>query len=358
MADSIRISRDQLAKIAGGNHELVRAFERLFATADASLPGQISELATLVGNLSDALDGLQAAGVANTPAGNIAATTVQAALNELDTEKAKKNGDPAQDFAAKSLNGGALAGMRNRLINGSLSINQLGVSGAVTLAAGAYGHDGWKAGAGGCTYTFASNGCDTTLTITAGSLIQIVEGLNVEGGIYTLSQTGTAQARIGINGAAPAGAYAATPITSASATTGQAISVEFGTGTLTRPQLEPGSAPTLFERRPYGSELLLCQRYFQWLGACLGRWQSTSATLSFYYALPVPMRAAPTATFSGAMNIEEFNVAFRAVSGITGIGSNATSLVGSFSTAAATAGNSGGIPASGPAGGVALYARL
>ena len=37
--------------------------------------------------------------VTNTPAGNIAATTVQAALNELDAEKAKLAGDAAQNFA-------------------------------------------------------------------------------------------------------------------------------------------------------------------------------------------------------------------------------------------------------------------
>jgi hypothetical protein len=40
---------------------------------------------------------------ANTPAGNIAATNVQAAINELDTEKAKLAGDAAQDFSTLAL---------------------------------------------------------------------------------------------------------------------------------------------------------------------------------------------------------------------------------------------------------------
>jgi len=44
-----------------------------------------------------------AADIANTPAGNIASTTVQAAIDELDTEKAKLAGDITQDFAAKTL---------------------------------------------------------------------------------------------------------------------------------------------------------------------------------------------------------------------------------------------------------------
>lgn len=37
--------------------------------------------------------------ITNTPAGNISATTVQAAINELDTEKAKLAGDATQDFS-------------------------------------------------------------------------------------------------------------------------------------------------------------------------------------------------------------------------------------------------------------------
>lgn len=153
--------------------------------------------------------------------------------------------------------------MRNAIINGNFTINQRAVSGTVTLAAGAYGHDRWKAGAGGCTYTFSSNGCDTTLTITAGTLLQIIEGINVEGGVYALSRGGTAQARIGINGAAPAGAYAATPLTTAAATAGQTITVEFGTGTLTTAQLEQSSTVTPYQRRHYAAELMLCQRYYE-----------------------------------------------------------------------------------------------
>ncbi|NCN95866.1 MAG: hypothetical protein GW917_04040, partial [Bdellovibrionales bacterium] len=42
---------------------------------------------------SSQVSGLTATNISNTPAGNIAATTVQAALNELDTEKVNKSGD-------------------------------------------------------------------------------------------------------------------------------------------------------------------------------------------------------------------------------------------------------------------------
>lgn len=54
---------------------------------------------------NDVTDVHTAAAITNTPAGNIVATDVQAAITELDTEKAKLAGDAAQDFAAAALAG-------------------------------------------------------------------------------------------------------------------------------------------------------------------------------------------------------------------------------------------------------------
>lgn len=51
----------------------------------------------------EALSAITAADVANVPAGNIAATNVQSALNELDSEKALLAGDSTQDFDALTL---------------------------------------------------------------------------------------------------------------------------------------------------------------------------------------------------------------------------------------------------------------
>lgn len=149
-----------------------------------------------------------------------------------------------------------LTGFRNHLINGSFTVNQRAVSGTVTLVAGAYGHDRFKAGAAGCTYTFSTSGADTILTILAGSLQQVIEGANIEGGNYVMSWTGTAQGKIG------AGNYAASGVTAASVTGGSNLTVEFGTGTLSKVQLEPGATASSFERRPIGVELSLCKRYY------------------------------------------------------------------------------------------------
>jgi hypothetical protein len=181
---------------------------------------------------------------------------------------------------------------KNKLINGGFLINQRGVSGTVILAAGAYGHDRWKAGASGCTYTFATSAGVTTLTISAGSLQQVIEGANMQGGTHSLSWTGTAQGKIG------GGAYSASGVT-ASATGGANLTIEFNTGTLSLAQLEIGSVSTPFENRPTGQELGLCQRYYQRLQSSNGFFAyvpSAGTQRLFQGQVATKMRATPTAT--------------------------------------------------------------
>lgn len=146
----------------------------------------------------------------------------------------------------------AIAG-RNRIINGTFAINQRAFAGGA-LTFGVYGHDRWKAGAGGATYTVSGEAA----TITAGTLQQVIEGVNVpEGGAYTLSWTGTAQARV------DGGAYAASPITVTGKTAGANTTVEFSAGTVSRVQYEAGGAATAFERRLFSVELAACLRYYE-----------------------------------------------------------------------------------------------
>jgi hypothetical protein len=202
---------------------------------------------------------------------------------------------------------GEAVGFRSRLRNASFAINQRGVSGTVSLNAGQYGHDGAKGGASGCTYTFATSSLDTTLTITAGSLILPIEAALIEGGSYTVSNAGTAQARVWQGaGYAGSGSYAGapaapttSPLTVTGLTAATQTNVEFSTGTVLRPQFEPGSAATAFERRPTAIELALCQRYARPWGA--GAFGQTSGSAVIFLASPLspPMRAAPTAVLGG-----------------------------------------------------------
>lgn len=188
---------------------------------------------------------------------------------------------------------------RNKIINGNFAVNQRGVSGTVTLAAGAYGHDRWKAGASGCTYTFATVENVTTLTITAGSLLQIIEGVNLFSGTHTLSWAGTAQGKIG------AGAYSVSGVTG-TATGGTNLNIEFNTGTLAKVQFEQGSVPTPFEARPIGQELLLCQRYYATGNQHLRGYSTNTVYTADTVVFPTTLRTTPTVATS---DIEVENVA-------------------------------------------------
>ncbi len=210
-----------------------------------------------------------------------------------------------------SLNGGPLAGFRNRIINANFAVNQRAYASGTALAAGSYAHDRWRAGASGCTYAFTTAKPDTTITISAGTLLQVVEDANLEGGTYMLSWTGTATARA-YQGSA-SGSYAASPLVLTGVAAGTATTIEFSTGSLGRVQLEPGPVVTPFERRPVGAELALCQRYY-WrrnsVGTVdvLGMAQAYAPTAVFgcVLQLPVPMRATPGLNVSSAAHIGGF----------------------------------------------------
>lgn len=209
-----------------------------------------------------------------------------------------------------------MGGYKNKIINGTFAINQRAISGTVTLAAGAYGHDRWKAGSSGCTYTFATVENVTTITITAGSLLQIIEGLNLQSGTHILSWQGTAQGKIG------AGSYGSSGITG-TATGGTNLNIEFGTGTLKLVQFEQGSVATPFESRHIAQELALCQRYYcvPSPGYMAGQAISASEVVGQFVPFPVTMMAVPTvvhAALSVRTNLDSWaTTTLGASSGIT-----------------------------------------
>ena len=185
-------------------------------------------------------------------------------------------------------------GFRNRLINPDFALNQRSYGGGA-LAGGAYSHDRWKAGVGGCTYAFAQTLPDTTITITAGSLLQVVEACHIEGGSYTASWVGSASGRIVQSGSASA--WSASPLTAAGLASGTEVNVEFASGYLARPQFEAGSAANPFARRPIIIEQILAARYCRLVGrgAQIMAVSSTSIDLTCEFGYP-EMRASPSVT--------------------------------------------------------------
>ena len=312
-----------------------------------------------------------------------------------------------------SLNGGALSGARNRIINGDMRIDQRNAGASVTAPADGYALDRWKtylAGGGAMTAqrsTTAPAGftnsqlltvttADTSLAATdAYGVQQMPEGLNVSDlgwgaagaqsvtvsfwvrssvtGTYTLSlrnsadnrsylatysvnaantfeyktitvpgdTTGTwlTDAGVGIRlwfdlGAGStytgsSGSWTASVLTHATGSTNW-IATNGATFYITGVQLEAGTVATPFERRSYGQELSLCQRYYQI--AYNGQYRRYIANIDRdVRTFVVPMRATPTLTKtfgagsglnadgSGAVNDSQYKFDFQYLGGGTGV---------------------------------------
>jgi len=73
-------------------------------------------------------------------------------------------------------------------------------------------------------------------------------------------------------------------------------------------QLERGSTASSFEYRPYGTELALCQRYFQYAGGYNGRlygYAFSATTVNVIYNAPVTFRTSPSIALSTtSMSVE------------------------------------------------------
>lgn len=98
-----------------------------------------------------------------------------------------------------------------------------------------------------------------------------------------------------------AGAWASASFVSATGAT-SVVGTSGATFYITGVQLEKGSTATSFDYRPYGTELALCQRYYQTAGAasCGSVDGATSVTVQITEKTFVPMRASPSGSiYSG-----------------------------------------------------------
>ena len=290
------------------------------------------------------------------------------------------------DVTLSSINGNAISGTRNRIINGDMRIDQRNAGASVTPN-NSYTLDRWKGATSQTSkYTVqqsstAPTGFKNSLLVTSSSAYsltssdyfavgQSIEGFNIAdlgwgaagassvtisfwvrssltgsfGGslrnssynrsypfIYTISSVNTFEYKtvtvsgdttgtwssdnssgievlfglgVGSTFSGTAGAWAGANYISATGAT-SVVGTNGATFYITGVQLEPGTVATPFERRSYGQELALCQRYFQIVSANLRMYLASADTASVPLAFLQSMRSAPSAavvTIGGITN--------------------------------------------------------
>jgi hypothetical protein len=98
---------------------------------------------------------------------------------------------------------------------------------------------------------------------------------------------------VGTTNSGTAGAWSSTYYSSATGAT-SVVGTNGATFYITGVQLEKGSTATSFDYRPYGTELALCQRYYQQQYGAYYAFSTSGNTKSGGISLPVQMRTAPT----------------------------------------------------------------
>ena len=243
-----------------------------------------------------------------------------------------------------NLNGGQLAGMRNRIINGDMDTDQRNAGAAQTFTAAAalaYSVDRWYgyctganvtgqqiAGATAGQFRYRFTGAASVTGIGFGQRIEQLNSTDLASTTATLSvdlanslltsvtwtafyattadtfgtlasptRTQIATGTFTVNSTVTR--YSTNISVSGAATTG--IEIVFtvgaqtsGTWTIGNVQLEPGTVATPFERRSYGQELALCQRYYEVGGFFHVAYSSGSMNLGSTVKFAVTKRVAPT----------------------------------------------------------------
>lgn len=247
-----------------------------------------------------------------------------------------------------SINGGAISGTRNRIINGDMQIDQRNAGAAQTITAAAalaYSVDRWYAYCTGANVTgqrvqgatvgqfrYQFTGAASVTAIGFGQRIEQLNSADLAGATATLSvdlansvltsvtwtayyantadtfgtlasptRTQIATGTFTVNSTVTR--YSTQISVPAAATTG--IEIVFtvgaqtsGTWTIGNVQLEAGSVATPFERRSYGQELALCQRYYETSGIFNIFSGNVTNVGSYYHSVRycATKRAAPTVT--------------------------------------------------------------
>ncbi len=244
---------------------------------------------------------------------------------------------------------GGAYGFKNRIINGGMVNDQRNAGASQTYTAGgalAYSVDRFYgfctganvtgaqvAGSGATQFRYRFTGATSALTVGFGQRIEQKNSYDLAGSTATLSAdlaisatltTVTWTASYATTTADTFGTLASPTVTQiatgtftvsstvtnfnaqitvpSAATTGIQIVFTIGaltaglTWTIGNVQLEKGSTATSFDYRPFGTELALCQRYYEASGGTQTLAIAASTKLPAYFA--VAKRAAPTVTYT------------------------------------------------------------
>jgi hypothetical protein len=179
---------------------------------------------------------------------------------------------------------------RNYLDNAGGLINTRSyVSGTATTAANQYTLDRWRVVASGQNLQFTTGvGTAQTMTAPAGGVEQLTDAYGMDGGVFTLSWTGTATATV--NGASVANGAAVT-IPANSYT-----SVKFFSGTFSKPQLTKGTAAVPFVPANIATDVAVCSRYCRVVRYDDTGYSPAGAGMLRNIPLGLPMNATPSVT--------------------------------------------------------------
>jgi hypothetical protein len=270
-----------------------------------------------------------------------------AAVKAVQDSKVDRAGDAfTGNVTVPSLNGGPLAGLRNRIINGDFRVDQRNAGAVQTITAGAalaYTADRWYAYCTGANvngqqitvagtqvdpFRYQFSGAASVTGIGFGQRIEAHNCRDLAGTTAVLSvslsnsllttvnwqafyantndtfgtlasptRTSIASGSFTVN--STYSRYSTAISVPVAATTG--IEIVFtvgaqtsGTWVIGQVQLERSPVMTPFEQRPVGLDLLLCKRYFQWIPYTMQFVAAAAQNLETPVAFPVEMRALPT----------------------------------------------------------------
>ena len=310
------------------------------------------------------------------------ATTAFVLANAVDVTGDTMTGN----LTVPSLNGGPLAGFRNRIINGNFDFWQRGTS----FTGNEYGADRWIHGRVGTTHTATRQAftlgqtavpgeptyfCRTVVITSSGAgnfsvlaeriedvrtfagqqvtisfwaKVDTTKNIAVElfqqfgtGGSPSADVTAIGTTKVSIGTSWQKVTVTATVPSISGKTLGtdgnhclglqiwfeagsdynartDSLGQQSGTFEIAQVQIEPGPVATPFERRPIGTELALCQRYYQRGSASIIGWSNgASPTLYTPISFLCEMRAAPSLAFS---NLDSSGVASQTTSNLTARG--------------------------------------